>query len=135
MIYLLSQWGHRTAMKVMSTPRCRTLSRGSPGCHQSQSISTFRTLPNDQYRGLSASSLYPVQDIAEHRPAWRLRHGVLAQNPVVIEPGDGLILFLELDPQVDEVHHLLIPTRQWVSQRGCQDIGLWDGHGIGRVQQ
>ena len=63
-----------------------------------------------------SASLYPVQDIADDRPArWR-GHGVLAENPVVVQRWNGLVFFLELDPEIDEVDQFLVAV----------------GHGIGR---
>ena len=82
---------------------------------------------------LGTRSRHPVEHVAYHGPARRLGDRVLAQNPVVVERRDGVVLLFQLDPESQEGRELLVPPGQGIGHGGLEHIGLGDNHRVGRV--
>src|SRR4051812_23295851 len=73
-----------------------------------------RTRRRTTGRGLS---LHPVQDVAQHRPARRLRRAVLPEDPVREQLIDRAVPAFQLDPGIDHRRHGTVAAGNRVRQR------------------
>src|SRR5215471_15495896 len=92
-------------------------------------------LPHPSRGFYEGRSLDPMQDIADDGPPRLLRHGVLAQNPIVVERSNGFVFLLEFDPRIDKTDQLRVTPGHGIGQWNRQDIRLGNGNAIRGVEQ
>jgi hypothetical protein len=67
-----------------------------------------------------------MQHVADNRPAWFDWHGILSQDPVIVERLDGAIFFFKREPAVDECNHLQIIPGDRKVNGNRYGMRLWD---------
>ena len=72
------------------------------------------------------SSPCPMQNVPKDRPAAGSVLSSLPQNPVAIQPIDGAVPPLQLDPVVDERGPARVASRTLIRKRHFHRIGLRD---------
>jgi len=81
------------------------------------------------------NSINPVQSIAHDRPAFPGELCISSENPVIIERLDRIVLFLEVDPQSQELCKLGVSPRNRVRERYLDHDRMRDGHREGGIEK